>query len=288
MISFCTGQSGQHAHIRRAFDFYSTPAIAVEALLEAEHFTPATRFWEPGAGDGAIAYVLRAHGFPVICSDIVERAFPLHFTTDFLAQSKAPAGCTTIITNPLYRNATEFAERSLELVPDVYLLLRLAFYESVPPHRATRASRTSRRPCFSAPSDASAPPRQERSAQLELDCVRRVPLAPRSSRSADSQPHLNQEASNNMAIQTLTSIKRNRSRAERHRGGAARIVAKMRLGATLHQHVTNAGSVWTLSDGTTVNSDVAKIVTGNLNVVGVGDCLFPRVTTVSQSFRWSD
>jgi hypothetical protein len=72
------------------------------------------------------------------------------------------------------------------------------------------------------------------------------------------------------------------------RGGAARIVAKMRLGATLHQHFTNAGSVWTLSDGTTVNSDVAKIVTGNLNVVGVGDCLFPRVTTVSQSFRWSN
>jgi hypothetical protein len=59
-------------------------------------------------------------------------------------------------------------------------------------------------------------------------------------------------------------------------------------GATLHQHFTNAGSVWTLSDGITVNSDVAKIVTGNLNVVGVGDCLFPRVTTVSQSFRWSD
>src|SRR5262245_13743044 len=77
MISFCTGQSGQHAHTRRAFDFYSTPAIAVDGLLRAEHFTPNSRVWEPAAGDGAVAHVLRAHGFPVICSDIVERAFPL-------------------------------------------------------------------------------------------------------------------------------------------------------------------------------------------------------------------
>jgi hypothetical protein len=43
-----------------------------------------------------------------------------------------------------------------------------------------------------------------------------------------------------------------------------------------------------LSDGTTVNSDVAKIVTANLKVAGTGDCLFPRVTTVSQTFRWRD
>src|SRR5262245_8152754 len=122
MISFCTGQSGQHAHTKRAFDFYSTPGIAVEALLEAEHFTPNTRVWEPAAGEGAVAHVLRAHGLPVICSDIVERGFPLRFTGDFFLQSKAPAGCTTIITNPPYRNATEFAEHALELVPDVYLL----------------------------------------------------------------------------------------------------------------------------------------------------------------------
>jgi hypothetical protein len=76
-------------------------------------------------------------------------------------------------------------------------------------------------------------------------------------------------------IQTLTTIKRDRSRAERHRGGAARIIAKMRQGATLHQHFTNAGSVWTLSDGIRVNSDVAKIVTSNLNVVGMGDSHAP-------------
>jgi hypothetical protein len=150
MISFCSGQSGQHAHTKRTFDFYSTPPIAVEALLEAERFTSDTRIWEPAAGDGAIAHVLRARGFPVICSDIVQRAFPLHFTGDFFTQSKAPAGCTTIMTNPPYLNATEFAEHALELVSDVYLLLRLAFYESVRrtellEHRGLRAVHVFRR-----------------------------------------------------------------------------------------------------------------------------------------------
>jgi hypothetical protein len=194
--------------------------------------SPSTSLPIPGSGSpppgGAVAHVLRAHGFPVICSDIVERAFPLHFTGDFFTQSKAPAGCTTIITNPLLSERYGIRRARARARAGRLPALEVGLLRIRPPHRATRASRTSRRPCFSAPSAANAPPRLERSAQLELDCVRLVPLAPRSSRSADSQPHLNQEASNNMAIQTLTSIKRNRSRAERHRGGAARIVAKMR------------------------------------------------------------
>jgi len=150
MISFCSGQSGQHAHTKRTFDFYSTPPIAVEALLEAERFTSNTRIWEPAAGDGAIAHVLRARGFPVICSDIVQRAFPLHFTGDFFTQSKAPAGTTTIITNPPYQQAQRFAEHAINLVPDVFLLLRLAFLEAIRrtdllEHRGLRAVHVLRR-----------------------------------------------------------------------------------------------------------------------------------------------
>ena len=91
-----------------------------------------------------------------------------------------------------------------------------------------------------------------------------------------------------MLIWTLATIKCNRSRTERHRGGAARIISRMQQGATLHQHFTNAGSVWTLSGGNKVISDVAKIVIGNLNVLGLGHSLFPRATAVLQTFRWSD
>jgi hypothetical protein len=36
-----------------------------------------------------------------------------------------------VVTNPPYKLAAEFAEHALTLVPDVFLLLRLAFLESV-------------------------------------------------------------------------------------------------------------------------------------------------------------
>ena len=128
---FRTGQTGQHPHRDRGRDYYATPAIAITALINAEAFSSSTRIWEPCAGDGAIVRVLRDRGFPVIASDIIPRDFPLHFTADFLALTTAPVGCTSIITNPPFAQAQQFAEHALELVPDVYLLLRLAFLESV-------------------------------------------------------------------------------------------------------------------------------------------------------------
>jgi hypothetical protein len=89
-----------------------------------------------------------------------------------------------------------------------------------------------------------------------------------------------------MTIQTLATIRRARARADRHRCGAAGIIAKMRRGATLHLQFSSSGPTWMLSDGTKVAADIAKTVISNLNVVGVGDCLFPRATAVSQTFRW--
>jgi len=134
VTSFCTGQSGQHAHSARGFDFYATPAIAVTALLDAnpKHLDPASvRIREPAAADGGIVLPLRERGFAVIASDITARDFPLHFVSDFFLLTQAPAGTTTIITNPTYRSAQRFAEHAVDLAPDVFLLLRLCFLESV-------------------------------------------------------------------------------------------------------------------------------------------------------------
>jgi hypothetical protein len=92
----------------------------------------AARVWEPAAGEGNIVQVLRDNGIPVIASDTEQYAgFDLHFVGDFLKQERAPAKCTTILTNPPYKLAAKFAEHALTLVPDVYLLLRLAFLESI-------------------------------------------------------------------------------------------------------------------------------------------------------------
>jgi hypothetical protein len=114
-------------------DSYPTPQIAVESLLQAEPdvLNTTARIWEPAAGGGNIVQVLRDNGIPVIASDIERYGFDLHFVGDFLEQEHAPNDCTVLVTNPPYKLAAQFAEHALTLVPDVYLLLRLAFLESV-------------------------------------------------------------------------------------------------------------------------------------------------------------
>ena len=122
-------QSGQHRHVERGLDLYETSPIAIAALRAVEKLPH--WIWEPAAGRGAIVNVLRDRGHAVIASDIFDYGFPLHFVADFLLQSKAPVDCDTIVTNPPYQIATEFTRHALDLVPHVYLLLRLAFLESI-------------------------------------------------------------------------------------------------------------------------------------------------------------
>jgi hypothetical protein len=128
---FRTGQPGTHPHVLRGFDSYPTPPIAVESLLTAEPDLLRATVYEPAASAGSIAKVLRAHGIRCMAGDIVRRGFKLDVFGDFLAQDRAPRGCDTIITNPPYQLAEEFATHALDLAPNVFLLLRLAFIESV-------------------------------------------------------------------------------------------------------------------------------------------------------------
>jgi len=87
-----------------------------------------------------------------------------------------------------------------------------------------------------------------------------------------------------MPIQTLATLRRARARADRHRNGAAQVLTRMQRGAALHQHFTKTRPIWSLSDGTAVAPDVAKIIITDINVVGVGDGLFGR--ELSQTFRY--
>jgi hypothetical protein len=124
-----SANAGRHPHKDRGDDFYETPACAVTALMRVEslpHF-----LWEPAAGRGAIVNILRAAGHEVIASDLVHHGIPSHFHgVDFLFEQKAPDRCQAIITNPPYRLAEQFVAHALNLVPRVYMLLRLAFLES--------------------------------------------------------------------------------------------------------------------------------------------------------------
>ena len=122
-------QSGRHPHRERGLDLYETPASATHALADIECLPRC--LWEPASGRGAIVNVLRDRGHAVIATDIHDYGFALHFVADFLTQTRAPSGCDAIITNLPYQIATEFTRHALDLVPHVYLLLRLAFLESM-------------------------------------------------------------------------------------------------------------------------------------------------------------
>jgi hypothetical protein len=124
-------QSGSHTLADRGLDLYSTPPGAVRALLKAESLPHCV--WEPAAGRGAIVDVLREAGHAVIASDISDYGFPLHFVSDFLAQTKMPDSCRCILTNPPYarRILQPFVEHALDLSPKVVMLARLPFLEGV-------------------------------------------------------------------------------------------------------------------------------------------------------------
>jgi hypothetical protein len=103
---------------RVAFDQYETPEWVTKALLP--YIPKNSLIWEPACGSGKMARVLNAD----YMSDI-------QTGTDFLGQTYLDAsGIDAIITNPPYTRATEFIERSLDLMDDsgfVAMLLRTDF-----------------------------------------------------------------------------------------------------------------------------------------------------------------
>jgi hypothetical protein len=120
-------QVQRHPHSERGLDLYETPSVAVEALLRVEKLPHC--IWEPAAGRGAIARVLRDHGHAVIGSDIHDYG-NLHFVGDFLAQERMPVDCRCVLTNPPFRCIGAFVAHALKLSPLVIMLARWAFYES--------------------------------------------------------------------------------------------------------------------------------------------------------------
>lgn len=114
----------------RGDDLYETPPCAVQALLKVEAI-PLT-VWEPACGPGAIVEELRSTGRAVIATDLVEYGCPDSASRrDFLMERAAPAGVPAIVTNPPFKLAEEFAAHAKTLVPEVYMLLRLAFLEGL-------------------------------------------------------------------------------------------------------------------------------------------------------------
>lgn len=123
--------SARHTLKARRDDLYETPPAATRALLRTVELPPIV--WEPAAGRGAIVRELKVAGIQVIATDLVayDGADPEITTAiDFLMERRAPDGCSScIVTNPPYKLADAFIRHGLDLVDDVFKLLRLLALE---------------------------------------------------------------------------------------------------------------------------------------------------------------
>lgn len=112
---------------REKDDYYPSPPESVEALLKVEKFQGA--IWEPACGCGSISRTLIANGHEVVSTDLVNRGYG-QYPIDFLMEYKPLA--PNIITNPPFKMAMDFVEKSLQLTTGkVCMLLRLAFLEGI-------------------------------------------------------------------------------------------------------------------------------------------------------------
>jgi hypothetical protein len=129
MTGLSTSAGTKHALKDRGDDLYQTPPEATVALLRAENLPH--RIWEPACGPGSIVRVLRAAGHEVFATDLVDYGWAQdHSGWDFLFPAADAPEVGAIVTNPPFKLAGEFVERSLERAPIVAMLLRLAFIES--------------------------------------------------------------------------------------------------------------------------------------------------------------
>lgn len=107
-------------------DYYATEPKAVHLLLEHEKFQHT--ILEPACGEGHISEVLKAHGYDVISSDLVDRGYGE--VRNFFGYKNL--GNIDIITNPPYKYAKEFIEHALDISADgakIAMFLKLTFLE---------------------------------------------------------------------------------------------------------------------------------------------------------------
>ena len=90
-----------------------------------------------------------------------------------------------------------------------------------------------------------------------------------------------------VSIHTVQSLQRTNRQLSRKSAGASRVISAMENGASLDCSYERGRTIWKLSTGIFVTSEVAGVVIRNPNVVDVGGCLFGNAGT-SQTYRWAN
>lgn len=122
------GASNHTGKEREINDYYATEPKAIELLLKQEKFS--RWVWECACGEGHISQVLKANGFCVKSSDLINRGYEGTEVIDFLTATDNDL--YDIITNPPYKFAKEFVEHALDISPNgtkIAMFLKLQFLE---------------------------------------------------------------------------------------------------------------------------------------------------------------
>lgn len=119
------GASSHTEKEREENDFYATEPKAIDLLCQVEKFHE----WilEPACGQGHLSKRLIENGYQVYSSDLIDRGYGMQY--DFFEISSWHGD---IITNPPYKFAKEFIEKSLSIIPNgnkVAMFLKLQFME---------------------------------------------------------------------------------------------------------------------------------------------------------------
>ena len=136
------GLAGKKKHPKKKFEFYPTPAPTTRSVLPLLHMCSFPKqLWECGAGKGHMSRVLRAGGYNVHDSDLIDRGIGAE-RIDFLKtrEARAPA----IVTNPPFTLAHDFLIHAFVIlgIEHVAMLLsnnywtakeRLALFNAYPP-----------------------------------------------------------------------------------------------------------------------------------------------------------
>lgn len=127
------GASNHSTTQREQDDYYATDPRALEQLLELESFSP--HVWECACGEGHLSDVLKAHGYDVKSSDLVDRGYAGTEVKDFfqITQDDIVADYQRdIITNPPYKCCQAFVEHALDIAKEgtkIVMFLKVQFLE---------------------------------------------------------------------------------------------------------------------------------------------------------------
>lgn len=120
------GSSEHSARARAQNDYYATDPKAIDALNKLLPLN-GLYIWECACGEGHLSKRMEQLGAKVVSTDLYDRNYGTP-GVNFLKQTRLLA--PVIVTNPPYKYAQEFVEKSLRLGADkVCMFLKLTFLE---------------------------------------------------------------------------------------------------------------------------------------------------------------